>query len=160
MLKENQTAKGFTLPRFGGGESNFYQDSQGRLGVLAFYKFSCPVCQFTFPFLQKIYKAYGDAFYFVAIAQDPPDKTDDFRREYGITISTLMDMSPYPVSSAYGLEIVPSIFLVRPDHTIQYAGEGFVKQDLLNLADELAEKSGRPQIDVFEDADVPEFKPG
>jgi len=39
-------------------------------------------------------------------------------------------------------------------------GEGFAKQELLNLADVLAEKSGRPQIDVFGNDDVPEYKPG
>ncbi|PWT88039.1 MAG: TlpA family protein disulfide reductase [Acidobacteria bacterium] len=160
MLKENEIAKDFTLPRFDGGESNFHRDSQGKTSVLAFYKFSCPVCQFTFPFLEKIFKAYGDEFYFVAIAQDPPDKTESFRKDYRITMPTLMDMNPYQVSRSYGLEVVPSLFLVNPDHKIDYAGEGFSKQDLLNLADTLAEKSGRTQIEVFGNANVPDFKPG
>jgi len=160
MLQTNQTAPDFQLPKFGGGTSSFHSESNGQISVLAFYKFSCPVCQLTFPFLQKIYEAYGNSFYFVAIAQDPADKTEDFRKQYGITIPTLMDVSPYPVSQEYGLEIVPSIFLVNPDHTIRYSGEGFAKQDLLNLADVLAEKTGRPQIDVFGNANVPEFKPG
>ena len=160
MLQTNQKAPDFTLPKFGGGNSSFHEETDGKLSVLAFYKFSCPVCQLTFPFLEKIYEAYGNSFYFVAIAQDPPDKTDDFRKQYGITIPTLMDMSPYPVSREYGLETVPTIFLVNPDHTIRFAGEGFAKQDLLNLADVLAEKTGRPQIEVFGDANVPEYKPG
>src|SRR5258708_8115025 len=27
--------------------------------VAAFFKISCPVCQFTFPFLERLYKRYG-----------------------------------------------------------------------------------------------------
>lgn len=134
--------------------------SDERMALLIFYKFNCPTCQLTVPYIQRIYEAYGDAFHFLAIAQDGPEKTADFRKEFRITIPTAMDMSPYPVSSAYGLESVPSILLVNPDHTIRYAGDGFVKQDLLNLADVLAEKSSRPQIDVFGNDRVPEMKPG
>lgn len=160
MLRENQTAPDFTLPDLNGPASHFYDAAAGKLAVLVFYKFSCPVCQLALPFVQRIYDAYGDAFYFVAIAQDPPDKTKDFQKEYRISMPTLMDMSPYPVSQEYGLETVPSIFLVNPDHGIRFSGEGFVKQELLNLADVLAEKSARTQIDVFGSAHVPEFKPG
>jgi hypothetical protein len=104
--------------------------------------------------------AYGDAFQFLAVAQDGPDKAAWFRQEYGITMPIAMDQAPYPVSRAFGLETVPSIFLINPDHSIRYAGEGFVKQELLNLADVLAEKSGKPQIDVFENDSVPAMKPG
>jgi len=159
MLQTNQIAPDFMLPLFGGGASRFY-DVQDKTAVLVFYKFSCPVCQLTFPFVQKIYEAYGDAFYFVAIAQDAEDNTAHFRDEYGISIPTLMDLPPYPVSVDYQLTTVPSIFLVDPNHKILNSVEGFVKQELLNLADILAEKSGRPQIDPFAGAIVPEFKPG
>jgi peroxiredoxin len=159
MLKTHQIAPDFTLPVFGNGESHYY-GAQDKLSVLVFYKFSCPTCQLALPFLQKIYDAYGDVQYFVAIAQDGPEPTEQFRREYRITMPTLMDLSPYPVSKKYKLVSVPSLFLVGIDHKIIYSGDGFVKQDLLNLADVLAEKTGRPQIDVFEAIPVPEMKPG
>lgn len=159
MLGENEIAPDFRLPSLNDGESHYY-GSSGKMAVLIFYKFSCPTCQLALPSLQKIYEAYGDAFYFVAIAQDGPEKTVEFRREYGITIPTLMDLEPYPVSRSYGLESVPSIFMTDSDHRIRYSGEGFVKQELLNLAEELAEKAARPQIDLFENVQVPEVKPG
>lgn len=159
MLQENQTAPDFTLPVFGGGNSHLYE-REGKTALLIFYKYNCPVCQLALPFLQKIYDAYGDAFYFTAIAQDGQEKTEGFRNEYNISIPTLMDMEPYPVSRQYGLESVPSLFLLDPDNRIRYAGEGFNKQELLNLADILAEKSGRTQIDLFGHANVPEYKPG
>jgi peroxiredoxin len=160
MLKENQIAPDFTLPKFGGGDSAFYQDAPSRMSVLVFYKFSCPTCQYTLPWIQKIYDAYGDAFHFVLIAQDGPEKTAEFRKEYGISIPTLMDLPPYRVSNTYKIDTVPSTFLVEPDHRIRYCFDGFARQDLLNLADVLAEKSGKPQIDLYENTDVPDFKPG
>ena len=159
MLRAPQIAPDLTLPLFGGGESHFY-DNTGKLAVIIFYKFSCPTCQFAFPFLQQIYDAYGDAFYFVAIAQDGPELTEGFRERFGISIPTLMDLPPYPVSRSYEIVSVPSIFLVESDHRILYSEHGFVKQEFLNLTDLLAEKSGRSQIDIFGDADIPEFKPG
>jgi hypothetical protein len=112
------------------------------------------------PFVKTIFNVYGDAFFFAAIAQDGPEKTSEFRKEFNITMPALMDTPPYPVSNTYRITTVPSIFLVNPDHTIRFADRGFVKQDLLNLADVLAEKSMRPQIDLFGEAEVPEFKPG
>jgi len=159
MLEVNQIAPDFTLPAFGGGESHFYQEAKGQ-SALIFYKFSCGTCRFAFPFLQKIYEAYGDAFYFKAIAEDDAEATAKFREELGITIPTLLDLPPYSASTAYGLHTVPSILLVRPSHEITFASYSFVKQDFLNFADILAEKSDRPQIDVFREVEVPEIKPG
>lgn len=158
MLKAGKVAPDFTLPFFDGGVSNLY--SAGKTAVLIFYKFSCPVCQFTFPFLQKIYETYGDAFYFVAIAQDPAEKTIPFRETFGITVPTLMDLQPYPVSNTYRIETVPSIFLVNEDHKIDTSFEGFDKKQLERLSDSLAHKSGLPRIALFQGLSVPELKPG
>jgi thiol-disulfide isomerase/thioredoxin len=106
MLEVNQIAPDFTLPAFGGSESHFYQDAKGQ-SALIFYKFSCGTCRFTFPFLQKIYEAYGDAFYFKAIAEDDAEATAKFREDLGISIPTLLDLPPYSASAAYGLDTVP-----------------------------------------------------
>ena len=159
MLEVNQIAPDFALPAFGGTESRFYNATQD-ISVLIFYKFSCGTCRFTFPYLQKIYDAYGDKFYFTTIAQDDVEQTANFRKELGITIPALLDLPPHPVSAVYGLHTVPSIFVVDASHKITLATYGFVKQDILNFADILAEKSGRSQIDVFADVEVPEIKPG
>jgi thiol-disulfide isomerase/thioredoxin len=159
MLEIGKIAPDFALPEFGGGDSHFYQDAKDQ-SALIFYKFSCGTCRFTFPFLQKIYEAYGNAFYFKAIAEDDAEATAKFREDLGITIPTLLDLPPYSVSAAYGLHTVPSILLVAPSREITFASYSFVKQDILNFADILAEKSDRPQIEVFGEAEVPEIKPG
>ena len=159
MLDVNQIAPDFTLPEFFGGTYHFYE-IPAETSVLVFYKFSCGTCRFTFPFIQKIYELYGDQLNFRAIAQDDQAATQKFREELGITIPTLLDLPPYPVSAEYGLETVPSIFIVDVAHTIRFATYSFVKQDILNFADILAEKTGRPQIDLFAEIEVPEIKPG
>lgn len=159
MLGEKQTAPDFELPLFGGQSTRFYVPG-AETSVLIFYKHSCPTCQLTLPYLQKIYDAYGDAFRILAVAQDGHENTERFRNEYKISIPTFLDEMPYTVSDQYDLKTVPTIFMLDSEYRVQYAEEGFIKQQLLNLADILAERSGRDQIDLFQDADVPELKPG
>jgi len=159
MLNVNQIAPDFKLPEFYGGDYHFY-DIPSEVSVLVFYKFSCGTCRFALPFIQQIYDAYGDALNFRAIAEDDREATQKFREDLAISIPTVMDLPPYPVSTAYGLQTVPSIFIVDSSHTIRFATYSFVKQDILNLADVLAEKTGRQQIDLFAELEVPEIKPG
>jgi peroxiredoxin len=159
MLNTNDIAPDFTLPRLATGNEQLYSND-GRLTFLVFYKFSCPTCQLTLPYINKIYEAYGKDVRFIAIAQDNAEKTEQFAKDYGLTLPLLLDETPYPVSRQYQLVSVPSIFLINPDHTIRYSGEGFVKQELMNLADVIAEKTGKPQIELFGSESVPEFKPG
>lgn len=53
--------------------------------VAAFYKISCPVCQSTFPFLERIYEAYGDSnITFGGVSQDDVSGTRDFMTEFGV----------------------------------------------------------------------------
>jgi peroxiredoxin len=159
MLKENDVAPDFSLPRLASGKEQFYSND-GRLIFLVFYKFSCPTCQLALPYINKIYEAHGNDVRFFAIAQDNAEKTEQFAKDYALTLPLLLDETPYPVSRKYQLVSVPSIFLINPDHTIRFAGEGFVKQELLNLADVIAEKAGKEQVEIFGNDPVPEFKPG
>jgi peroxiredoxin len=159
MLNINDIAPDFSLPRLTNGKERLYSDD-GRLTFLVFYKFSCPTCQLALPFINKIYEAYRNDVRFFAIAQDGAEKTQQFVTDYRLTLPVLLDESPYPVSRQYQIVSVPTILLINPDHTIRFSGEGFVKQELLNLADVLAEKSGKPQIELFGSESVPEFKPG
>jgi peroxiredoxin len=82
--------------------------------VAVFFKISCPVCQFTFPFLERLYKRYGgDGVTFLGISQDDARATKSFAKEYGITFPMLIDdENGYLVSNAYGLTNVPTIFLI------------------------------------------------
>jgi peroxiredoxin len=148
-------------------------DSQGRpvtlSGLLkkgpvlaAFYKVSCPVCQFTLPFVERIHKAYGnDHVAIVGISQDDAADTKQFAAEYKLSFPSLIDAEEYTVSNAYGLTNVPTLFLIQPDGTIAASFTGFDKQGLEGVSASFAEHLSKPAAPVFKpDENVPDHKPG
>ena len=131
--------------------------------VAAFFKISCPVCQFTFPFLERLYKHYGgDNATFLGISQDDAKSSQKFAKEYGITFPILTDDDHgYVVSNAYGLTNVPTIFLIDTDGTVKVSSMGFDKKDLEKIAAELAERKKISLAPLFRpDEIVPANKPG
>src|SRR5260370_16362484 len=70
--------------------------------VAAFFKISCPVCQFTFPFLERLYKHYGDdRATFLAVSQDDARATKDFARQYPVTFPLVLADTLSPISNPY-----------------------------------------------------------
>jgi peroxiredoxin len=130
--------------------------------VLAFFKISCPVCQFTFPFLQRISERFaGKGVSVVGISQDDARSTKEFNQECGVTFTTLLDGSGYPASNAYGLTNVPTIFLVAPDGTVKVSCIGFDKAALEKITRELAQQEKVAAAPLFQpDEGVPAYKPG
>jgi peroxiredoxin len=132
--------------------------------VAAFFKVSCPVCQFTFPFLERIYKRYGgDGVTFLGISQDGAPDTKDFAKEFGVTFPMVLDEKGkgYPASNAYGLRNVPTIFFIETDGTVKVSCTGFDKKDLESIARELAERRKIPPAALFRpNESVPDNKPG
>lgn len=131
--------------------------------VAAFFKISCPVCQFTFPFLERLHKRYGgDGVTFLGISQDDARSTMNFAKEYGITFSILLDdQDRYVVSNDYGLTNVPTIFLIDTDGVVKVSSMGFDKKDLEEIAAELAERKKISLAPLFRpDEVVPANKPG
>lgn len=130
--------------------------------LAAFFKVSCPVCQFTFPFLERLYEAYGDAkVSFWGISQDKAADTREFLNEFGVKFPSLIDADGYEVSKQYGLTNVPSIFLIQPDGTVHTASVGFTKRDLETIGAELAKVSGKAAQSVFLPGEkVPDHRPG
>ena len=131
--------------------------------VAAFFKISCPVCQFTFPFLERLYKRYGgDPVTFLGISQDDPRSTSKFAKEFGITFPFLIDdENGYVVSNAYGLTNVPTIFLIDTGGTVTVSSMGFDKKGLETIAAHLAERKKISLAPLFRpDEVVPANKPG
>ncbi len=104
--------------------------------ALVFFKGECPTCQFTLPYIQKIFSKVGNTAGWTlwGISEDDPEETRRFAKEYGITFDLLIDEYPYAVSAAYGLHSVPSIFLIQPDGKITVSDYGFTKAGLNQIA--------------------------
>ena len=128
----------------------------------AFFKVSCPVCQFTFPFLERLYKQFGgDGATFLGVSQDDARATKDFARQYGVTFPMVMDEKGYPASNAYGLSMVPTVFLIDTDGTVMVSSMGFSKYDLEKIASELADRKRIPRAPLFQpNESVPATRPG
>lgn len=133
--------------------------------VAAFFKVSCPVCQYAFPYLERMFKAYGKSgkLTFVGISQDDAEDTQAFTREFGVTFPVLLDMEKenYPVSNAYGLTNVPTVFMISADGEIEFSCVSWSKPDMEELARKLAELNGTLPRPLFLAGEkVAEFKPG
>ncbi len=76
-----QKAPLFTLPDLSGSAHSLSEALQRGPAVIAFFKISCPVCQFTFPFLERLYKTYkGTVVTFWGISQDDATDTSEFSK--------------------------------------------------------------------------------
>jgi peroxiredoxin len=157
-------APGFSLKALDGKEYLLQELIQRGPVVAAFFKISCPVCQFTFPFLERIYKRCGGGdVTFVGISQDDARDTKDFAKEFGVTFPILLDEKEknYAASNAYGLTSVPTIFLIETDGGVKISCMGFDKTDLDSIAAALAEHKKIVRAALFRpDESVPAHKPG
>jgi peroxiredoxin len=155
-------APDFSLKALDGKEYSLGKLVKAGPVVAAFFKISCPVCQFTFPFLERIFQRYGgDGVSFLGISQDDAKSTKEFAQKYGVTFPLVTDEKNYPVSNAYGLTNVPTIFLIGSNGTVKVSCMGFVKADLETIAKELAERRKIAPAALFKlDEKVPALQPG
>ncbi len=153
MLSAGSSAPSFELKELNGEKKSLDELLRKGPAVLVFYKISCPVCQLTAPYLERL--AANATLQVIGISQDDDESTRGFNRRFGVTFPTLLDPSKdYPASNAYGISSVPSLFLVEPDGKIAKAFSGFSKNDL----EALAQRAGAP---IFQPEDnVPEWKAG
>src|SRR5438309_10004170 len=130
--------------------------------VAAFHKVRCPLCQFPFPFLERLFQAYAsDRTTFWAISQDEARDTREFCAEYGVTFPALVDDDGYPASNDYGITNVPTFYLVAPNGAVKVDSIGFGRKALEEISEELARFLGQPVAPVFKLGEVvPDSKPG
>lgn len=161
-IAAGNTAPNFSLKNLEGKTVSLAASLEKGPVVLAFFKVSCPVCQFTFPFLERLFQRYkSDEDTFLAVSQDNVSASRSFAQEFGVTFPILVDETSYPVSNAYGLTMVPTVLLVEPDGTVKISSMGFVKADLESIADSLADRRNLTRTPVFLKAEsVPAVKPG
>lgn len=153
MLSAGSKAPSFTLQDLDGSRHSLADLLARGPVLLALYKISCPVCQMTMPFLERI---AGGSLQIVVISQDDASATRRFQSRFGVSLPTLLDREDdgYAVSNAFGISHVPSLFLIEADGSVSMASEGFVKSDLEAIG-------ARASLAVFRaDEAVPAWKAG
>jgi peroxiredoxin len=162
-LREGSKAPDFSLPTLDGGTFSLSDELKTKPVILAFFKISCPVCQYTFPFLERLHREYGsDKVAIVGVSQDNKNDTAAFMRKYGVTFPSLLDdPATYKVSNAYGLSNVPSLFLISPEGDIKLSSVGWVRADVEDLNRRLADANHTSLRRLFRPGDdVLEARPG
>lgn len=161
MLKVGEPAQRFEAPAVDGHSVVFDPNGTGTK-VLVFYKVTCPTCQVGMPYFDRLYRALAESdIPFYAIVQDPPQAAAAFADEYGIAMPQLIDIKPFPVSNAYKLMNVPTMFIVGAHGRIELLSSAFVKADIEKAAEILARSVGVSTPTIFVPGDnAPAMKPG
>ncbi len=162
-LSAGRTAPDFSLPSMDGSEFSLREQLARGPVVAVFFKVSCPVCQFALPYLERIYKAHGNKnVAFVGISQDEEQDTAKFMKQYGVTFPILLDDSEtFPVSNAYGLTNVPTVFWIAQNGKIEISSVGWSRQDVEDIGRKATEAGGGLAVPVFEPGEeVADFRAG
>ncbi|HEX2799977.1 MAG TPA: TlpA disulfide reductase family protein [Thermoanaerobaculia bacterium] len=104
--------------------------------LLAFFKTSCPICQLTWPYLQRLHRAYGaKAVHVVGVSQNDADSSRAYYAEHGgATFDLLLDSEPtFAASNAFGVESVPHLVLLSPEGLVEdvFAGWSRARMEAL-----------------------------
>lgn len=162
-LTAGRIAPDFSLPTVDGHTFSLAEALRRGPVVLAFFKISCPVCQYALPFLERMYREYGAKdVSIVGISQNSMPDTKSFLKEYSISFPTLLDDTrAYPVSNSYGITNVPTVFYISADGGIEISSVGWSRSDMTEINTRLARALKAPRAALFRPGeDVPELRAG
>lgn len=126
--------------------------------VVMFYKVTCPTCQLAAPVAERFAKQFPDRF--VGVGQDPREKLDQFAEDLSTSFIAIADEPPYPVSNAYGVRTVPTLFILEDGEVVDVV-ESWDRDGWNRAVVELGALTGRPAEAVSWEGDgLPPFRPG
>lgn len=156
-------APDFTLTTTDGHAVSLQEALQLGPAVLVFFKVNCPTCQYSFPLLERMYRANKAAnVSFIGISQNNVRDTKAFMKEFGVTFPVALDdPANYAVSNAYGLTNVPSIFYVDSDGEIDISCVGWSKPDVEQINERLAaQRQQAPAVLWQHNENIVDFRAG
>jgi peroxiredoxin len=147
-LKAGVKAPLFTLTATDGASFSLEKALARGPVMLAFLKKSCPVCQYAFPLYQRLFHAYGNqSVTLVGVSQNPKKDTEAFAKSFGVTFPILLDNTDsYPVSNAYGLTNVPTVFWIGTNGKIEISSVGWSRKDYEAIGARMAEAGSIPPV--------------
>lgn len=160
-LAPGTKAPDFSLPANDGKVFSLREALSRGPVVLAFFKISCPVCQFAFPFFERIHRAPSAAnVSIIGVSQNEAKDTARFVKEFGITFPILLeDTDKFAVSDAYGLTSVPTAFYIGTDGVIEISMVGWSRADVDEIYRRRSLGSAPPPL-FQPDERIPEHRPG
>jgi len=163
-LQPGSQAPAFTLPDADGRPFALPDALQHGPVLLVFFKIACPTCQYALPFVERLAKRFdGRGVTVRCISQDSPEHTAMFNREFGISLPPLFDPEDesFPVSEAYQIAFVPTLFVIEQDGLISRVSTGFDREEFEEIAAHLSAAAGQETVLLFAaDENVPLTVPG
>src|SRR5579859_1306911 len=163
MLEVGAVAPDFTLPDLAGEPRALSAALAEGPVLLVFWKVDCVTSRLTFPYLERLRRAYpGAGWQLWGIAQDDAAEVASFVRRVGpVSFPLLLDFPRYDVSIAYDPVATPTMFFVEPGDQVAQTAIAFNKSELNLLSYRLAARFGVPAVVVAPaDDGNPPFKPG
>lgn len=159
MIESGTRAPDLSLPTMDGASVRLSEQFRKGPTLLVFFKEECGACRVALPRLPRIVEAYANVTVW-AVSQEGRDATARVLDELAPGLPTLVDGPELAASEAYGLESVPSFFLVDNSGAIVDTHVGWDRTRFNELAGRAAELSGAAAREVVGDGDGPAFRPG
>ena len=132
--------------------------------LLVFFKISCPTCQFTLPYLERLYQGLKgkSVSAIVGVSQNNQKDTAAFLRQYGVSFPVLLDdPRGYPVSNSYGITNVPTLFYIGQDGALEISSVGWSRKDLEQITQRAEQDAKVANIALFRSGEqIPDLKAG
>ncbi len=160
ILSAGQSAPPFSLSGIDGKSYTLNQNG-ARLTLAVFFKTTCPTCQASWPYIDKLHRTYHAAGLAVwGISQDRREASKEFVTARGGAFPVLVD-SDWRVSRLYDPQFVPTFFLIDSTGQIIETAVALDKARLNHLSQIIAGRLGVPAAIIAPPDDgVPAFKPG
>ena len=128
--------------------------------LVVFYKTTCPVCQMAAPTWHSLAEAHPGSVY--SVGQDPKPVLDEFAAEHGSEgVPGRSDLAPYDLSNAYGVRVVPTLFLIDDTGAIKDFTESWDRDAFNRVSQGLSDLTGSSAVVTSEPGDgLPPFRPG
>ncbi|MFQ5740291.1 MAG: peroxiredoxin family protein [Acidobacteriota bacterium] len=129
---------------------------------LVFAKRHCPTCQYSLPFVDRIARSYPRSPVSVfLIAQENEKEARRMVDDLDLQMAVLLDGPPCSVSEKYELTLVPTAFFVNSEGLIENVLEGFQREALKAVNEQIALAGSSSPTPLFTSSDgVPPFRPG
>jgi peroxiredoxin len=155
-LEKGADAPPFKLEDLEGQAHSIDELQPGDLLLAVFYHSECPTCQLSMPFIGNLARGVrSPRVKLWGVSQDDAKTTLKFARDKALEMPILVDADPYPVSQAYGLTNVPTLFLIDSGRRVIDQCVGFSKADFVRIAETLAGHAGAAPLDIFAGREVP-----
>lgn len=147
-------------PLHAGSEAPVIDGAPDGTKVAIFFKVDCPVCQMSAPKFDELEGAYPGRI--LAIGQDSGADLAAFSDTFGMdAVPKRSDPPPYALSEAFGVRVVPTMFLLDDADTVVDVVESWDREGFNRITRQLAAATEAEFVPLSEEGDgLPSFRPG